>query len=139
MTPEDSYRPTITSRLNAAWLRITGKDLWTSTTATVYSVEYGDLYEQINSEVGYYRVTYTYIVDGKRYVGRFVEFGRQDENYFKRDDNFVVLYNPHAPEKSYYPNVRTLTNFHLTCLALGTVLAMLALILYTLSEQVRYK
>jgi hypothetical protein len=91
LEPQESpAKPVTASPLNAAWLRITGKDDWEPTTATIYSCEYTDLPDQINGEVGHFHVTYSYAAGSELYTGRFVDFGRQDEEYFKRDDTVVV-------------------------------------------------
>jgi len=127
--------PASASPLNAAWLRMTGKDNWIPTTATVYSTEFADLPDTINSEVGHYHVTYTYTVSGVVYIGRFSDLGRQDESYFKRDDTFLVRYNPHFPAKSYYPALRTQTNFRLIFFGIGAALALLVSILSALSHR----
>src|SRR5450631_1057616 len=120
--------PASASPLNAAWLKMTGKDNWIPIAATVYSCEYTDLPNMINSEVGHYHVTYTYGVNGEIHRGEFVDFGRQDESYFKRDDTLFVRYNPHNPAKSYYPALRTQTNFRLICFGIGAALGLLVII-----------
>ena len=126
--------PATASALNFAWLRITGKDNWVPTTATIYSCDYTDLPNQINSEVGHYHVTYTYEVGGELYTGHFVDFGRQDENYFKRNDTLMVRYNPHDAGHSYYPALRTRTNFRLICAAIGAALGLLAIVWYAIAQ-----
>ncbi len=93
--------PATSSPLNEAWLRITGKDSWKSTGATVFSCDWTDLPDQIDSPVGHYHVVYTYEVDGTIYTGRFADYGMQDEEYFKRNDVFQVRYNPQKPAESY--------------------------------------
>jgi hypothetical protein len=126
--------PATASPLNAAWLRITGEDNWVSTKATVYSCEYTDLPNQSNGEVGHYHVTYSYAANGELYTGQFIDFGRQDEESFKRDDTFIVRYDPRNPAKSYYPNLRTQNRFRLICAGIGAALGLVAIILYALAQ-----
>jgi Protein of unknown function (DUF3592) len=125
----DSPGPATASRLNATWLRMTGKDTWVPVAAKVYSCEYVDLPNTINSEIGDYHVTYSYEVDGQYYIGRFIDFGRMDEDYFRRDDTVEVRYNPQNPSKSCYPDLRTQTNFRLICFAVGGGVGLVVIIL----------
>ncbi len=106
---------------------MTGRNKWLLTTATVYSSEYGDLPEQANSAVGYYTVVYTYSAGGELHTGNFVDFGRADESYFKRNDPVEIRYNPRHPAKSYYPKLRTQTNFRLMCAGIGAALAIIVM------------
>jgi hypothetical protein len=117
--------PATASSLNATWLRLTGRDQWIPTMARVYSSEYADLPEQVNSPVGYSTVVYSYSVQGELYTGKFVDFGRADESYFKRDDTVEIRYDPRHPAKSYYPEQRTQTNFRLLCAGIGVGLALI--------------
>ena len=126
-TPHPDSGPATASPLNATWLRVTGRDKWVPTTATVYSCEYGDLPEQANSTVGYYTVVYSYSAGGELYTGKFVDFGRADESYFKRNDPVEIRYNPRNPAKSYYPELRTQTNFRLVCAGIGAALAVIVM------------
>ncbi len=119
--------PATASPLNATWLRLTGRDKWLPAMARVYSSEYADLPEQANSSVGYYTVIYSYSAEGELYTGKFVDFGRADESYFKRDDTVEIRYDPHHPAKSYYPELRTQTNFRLVCAAFGASLAVVVM------------
>ncbi len=130
--------PATASRLNPTWLKITGKDNWVPTKATVYSREYTDLPNQINSEVGHYHVTYTYAVNGEFYDGRFVDFGRQDEEYFKRCDTLTVRYDPRNPSKSYYPDLRTQSQFRLICFGIGAALGLVVIILFVVAQHRRH-
>ncbi len=109
------------------WLRLTGRDKWLPATARVYSSEYGDLPEQINSSSGYYTVVYSYSVDGELYTGKFVDFGRADQSYLKRDDTVEIRYDPRDPAKSYYPELRTQTNFRSVCAGAGAALAVIVM------------
>lgn len=84
--------------------------------ATVFSCDWTDLPDQIDSPVGHYHVVYSYQVDGTFYTGRFADYGMQDEEYFKGNDVFQVRYNPRKPAQSYYPDLRTRHNFILICL-----------------------
>jgi hypothetical protein len=122
--------PATASRLNKTWLRITGKDLWLPAEATVFSCDWADLPDQVDSEVGHYHVVYSYQVDGAFYTGRLADYGMQDEEYFKRNDVFQVRYNPRKPAQSYYPDLRTRTNFVLICCAIG---AAAAVVVFTVS------
>ena len=115
------------SHLHGAWLRISGRDKWLPTVARVYSCEYADIPEQINGAVGHYTVVYSYSAGGERYVGKFIDFGRADESYFKRDDAVEIRYNPRHPAKSYYPQRRTQAKLHLVGFGVGAVLALIAL------------
>jgi hypothetical protein len=115
------------SSLNKTWLRITGKDAWKSTEATVFSCDWTDLPNQIDTPVDYYHVVYSYQVDGTFYTGRFADYGLQDEEYFKRNDLFQVRYNPQNPSQSYYPDLRTRYNFMLICWAIGAVAGIVVL------------
>ena len=127
MSAPNELGPAAASRIKAAWLRITGRDKWLPAVARVYSCEYADLPEQINSPVGHYTVVYSYSAGGERYVGKFVDFGRAVESYFKRDDAVEIRYNPRHPAKSYYPQRRTQAKLHLVSLGVGIVLALIAL------------
>ena len=80
--------PATSSSLSKTWLRITGKDSWELTDATVFSCDWADLPDQIDSLVGHYHVVYSYQVDGTFYTGRFADYGMQNEEYFKRNDVF---------------------------------------------------
>ena len=81
--------------------------------------------EQFNSSVGYYTVVYSYTVGGEFYTGKFVDFGRSDESYLKRNDTVSIRYYPHRPAESYYPELRTQTNFRLLSACLGAVIGAL--------------
>ncbi len=113
------------SHLHATWLRMTGRDKWVLATATVYSCEYGDLPEQVNSDVGYYTVVYSYSAGGELYTGQFVDFGRADENYFKRNDSVAIRYDPRRPAKSYYPERRTQNSLRLVSAGIGFTAAVI--------------
>jgi hypothetical protein len=126
--------PATASSLNSAWLRFTGKDNWVPTSALIYSCKYTELPEQTSTEVGHYHVTYSYEVNGERYIGRFADFGRQDESYFKRDDTIVVRYNPRDAKRSYYPELRTQTSFHLFWAAVGAGFGLVVIVWYTLVQ-----
>ena len=119
--------PATASPLNATWLRLTGRDKWLPTMARVYSSEYADLPEQANSSVGYYTVVYSYSAGGELYTGKFVDFGRADESYFKRDDTVEIRYDRDHPAKSYYPELRTQTNFRLVCAGIGAGIAVIVM------------
>jgi hypothetical protein len=129
--------PTTSSPLHKTWLRVTGKESWSTTDATVFSCDWTDLPNQIDSAVGHYHVVYTYRVDGTIYTGRFVDYGMQDEEYFKRDDTFQVRYNPRNPSKSYYPDLRTDNNFRLICFAIGAAAAIIVLTIEFLTGHLR--
>jgi hypothetical protein len=120
--------PATASRLNAAWLKITGKNKWNPSKARIFSSEWLDLPNQVNSEVGHHLVTYSYWVDGAIYDGKFADYGRQDEGYLKRDDEIEIRYNPRRPSQSYYPELRTRTNFVLISIAIGGVLGLIVLL-----------
>src|ERR1039458_10278000 len=96
--------PATSSHLNKTWLMIMGKDSWKATGATVFSCDWTDLSNQIDSRVGHYHVVYSYQVDGTFYTGRFADYGMQDEEYFKPNDVFQVRYNPGKPAQSRYPD-----------------------------------
>jgi hypothetical protein len=51
--------PGTASSLNETWLRVTGKDKWMPTIATVFSCEWRGLSNQIDSQVGFYDVVYS--------------------------------------------------------------------------------
>ncbi len=119
--------------MDANWLRVTGKDNWLPVTASVYSCEYTDLPNQSGGAVGHYHVAYTYEVAGERYTGRFVDFGRADETYLKRNDKLIVKYDPHAPQRSYYPDLRTQTKFRFKGALIGAGLGIIVLITYIIS------
>jgi hypothetical protein len=120
--------------VSATWLRITGKDRWVPTQAIVYSCDYTGLPNQINPEVGHHHVTYSYAVADEVYTGRFVDYGKEDEEYFKPGDTFEVRYDPRHPSKSYYPDLRTQTSFRLICFAIGAVLGIVTIILYAIAQ-----
>ena len=108
---------------------MTGKDQWRTTTATVYSSDWRGLSNQVDSEVGFYDVIYSYSVDGIRYAGKFSDYGMEDEDYFKRNDTFEIRYNPADPAKSYYPNLRTRNRYLLVSASIGALLGILALMI----------
>lgn len=116
-----SPNPVTASSLNQTWLRLTGKEAWRPVEARVYSCDWTDLPDQIDSAIGHYHVVYTYHVEGEIYTGRFADYGMQDEEYLKRNDVFEVKYNSRNPARSYYPELRTRTNFMLICFAIGAV------------------
>jgi Protein of unknown function (DUF3592) len=116
------------SRLNTTWLRLSGRDKWTPTKAEVYSVEWTDLPDQIDSAVGHYHVVYSYWVNGVIYTGKFIDYGLQDEHYFKRGDELEIRFNPERPSHSYYPELRTRTNFVALCLAIGAGLGIVVML-----------
>lgn len=118
-------RPATASSLNPTWLKITGKDRWVPTNAEIFSCDWADLEDQIDSDVGYYNVVYSYVVAGERYVGKFTDFGFQRESYFRRGDTFIVRYDPNRPSRSYYPDLRFRYRFHLICAGIGAGLALL--------------
>ncbi len=117
--------PVTASRLNLTWLRITGKDKWLLTTAVVYSYEWADLEDQVDSEVGFHNVVYSYRVGDERYVGKFAYYGYQAESYLHRGDTFTIRYNPSHPERSYYPELRTRHKFVLIAFAIGAIAALI--------------
>ena len=94
----------------------------------MFSCDWTDLPNQIDSEVGHYHVVYTYRVNGTIYTGRFADYGMQDEEYLKRDDVFQIKYDPRKLSRSYYPDLRTRTNFILICSAVGAVLGAIVLV-----------
>jgi len=119
--------PATASPLDTTWLRITCKDSWQSSEAPVFSCDWTDLPDQVDSEVGHYHVVYSYQVNGVLYTGRFADYGMRDEEYFKRNDVFQVRYNPRKPAQSFYPDLRTRTNFVLICLAIGAAAGVVVL------------
>ena len=121
-------KPATASRLNTTWLRLSGRDNWTPTKAEVYSVEWTDLPDQIDSAVGHYHVVYSYWVNGVIYTGKFIDYGLQDEHYFKRGDELEIRFNPERPSHSYYPELRTRTNFVALCLAIGVGLGIIVML-----------
>lgn len=130
--------PATASSLNPTWLRLTGKDRWVPTEAEIFSCDWADLEDQIDSEVGYYRVVYSYVVADERYVGKFTDFGLQKESYFRRGDTFIVRYNPNRPSRSYYPELRSRYKFHLICAGVGAgaalLVGVLALVRYVIHK-----
>jgi hypothetical protein len=129
-----SNGPATASPLNATWLRMTGRNDWLPIKATVCSVDWTDLPETVNSDVGHYHVVYSYRVDDVIYTGKFVDYGTRVESYFKRDDELPVRCNPRHPSRSYYPDLRTMTNFHLVWAAVGAGLAAVVLLFGLLSR-----
>jgi hypothetical protein len=119
--------PATSSSLSKTWLRITGKDSWEPTDATVFSCDWADLPDQIDSPVGHYHVVYSYQVDGTFDTGPVRRNGMQNEEYFKRNDVFQVRYNPRKAAQSYYPDLRTRHNFILICCAIGAAAAVVVL------------
>ena len=119
--------PATSSSLSKTWLRITGKDSWELTDATVFSCDWADLPDQIDSLVGHYHVVYSYQVDGTFDTGPVRRNGMQNEEYFKRNDVFQVRYNPRKAAQSYYPDSRTRHNFILICCAIGAAAAVVVL------------
>jgi hypothetical protein len=117
--------PATASPLSATWLRFTGKDLWTPITAVVFSCEWTSLPNQTDSEVGHYHVVYSYSVANERYVGRFVDYGLQQESYLHPGDTFTIRYDPSHPSRSYYPDLRTRRSFLLICAGIGAGLGLL--------------
>lgn len=130
----ERYVPAGTSHLSKGWLRFTGKDTWPSVAATVFSCEFTTR-RQNDSSLGHYHVVLSYAVDGEIYTGEFVDFGLQDEEYFRRGDTVQIRYNPKRPSKFYYPDLRTTTRFHLICLAIGAGLAATVTVFAVLSKR----
>jgi hypothetical protein len=131
--------PATSSPLNATWLRITGKTDWRPTTATIHSAEWISLRNQmevVDCEVGHYRVVYYYRVEDEIYVGKFVDFASQDDT-FHRGEEIQIRYNPRNPAKSYYPEVRTQSNFLLLCALLGAALACIVMLFAWLSGRLK--
>jgi Protein of unknown function (DUF3592) len=123
------FRPVTSSTLTETSLRFTGKKSWMTTDAVVFSCDWMDLPDQIDSKVGHYHVVYTYRVDGTLYTGRFADYGMQDEEYLKRDEVFQIRYNPQNPEKSYYPELRTRYKFILISCVIGAAVGIIVLTL----------
>ena len=114
------------STLSSTWLRITGKDKWTPTVATVFSYAFTQGYRQVGA-VGYHVVVYSYSVEGARYSGNFSDYGRQDDEYLKPNDTFPIKYNPRHPSRSYYPDLRTRRQAAVINFAIGFALGALVL------------
>jgi hypothetical protein len=121
--------PATASGLNTFWLRVRGMDQWQLADAFVYFCEWAALEAAHNDEVGYFTVTYSYIVAGERYVGEFSDFASGLEPAYQRDEKIQIRYNPANPARSYYPKCRTRTNFSLVCIAIGAAAAVVVLIL----------
>lgn len=121
------------SRLSPTWLRLIGKDRWVSTTATVFSKNWESL-RNTAGPLGYHYVTYYYSVNGERYVGEFVDYGTQDEDYFMPNDGVEIKYNPVQPSKSYYPEVRSRRGERLVASALGAGMAVVVLTISLLNR-----
>jgi hypothetical protein len=129
MSPPDWDSPATASLLSKSWLRISGKDQWASAIATVYSCDWVDLEDQVNSEVGHYNVVYSYQYLGEFHAGKFFDYAMRDQPYFHRGDSFEIRYNPRNPSKSYYPQLRTRTKFVWICVGIGAALAAAAMTL----------
>jgi len=129
-----SNGPATASHLNTTWLTITGKDQWISASATVYSSASTYLPQAVSSEVGHYHVIYSYWVNSTIYTDKFVDYGMQDECYLRRNEELEICYNPRNPSQSYYPGLRTMTNFHLISAAVSAGMGIVALLLVSLSR-----
>lgn len=116
--------PVTATSLSPIWLKLTGRDRWIPTTALVYSCDWTGLENQVDSEVGFYNVIYSYSVGDERYAGKFSDYGMQNESYFHRGDTFTIRYDPSHPSRSYYPELRTRRKLVLTALGFGAGLAL---------------
>jgi hypothetical protein len=126
----DEIRPVTASPLSKTWLRMTGRDQWKETPATVFSCDWRPFSDEgLVRDVGWHEVVYSYTINGERYIGKFLDYGQEDEDYFKRDDTFEICYNPAKPTKSYYPELRTRTRFLLISISVGAFFAIIIMIL----------
>jgi hypothetical protein len=128
--------PVTSSPLNQAWLRAQGRDRWIAVQATAYSCEWTSL-RQWDDGVGYWHVVYEYSVGGERYIGKFADFASSSDEYLKPGDNFEIRYNPRKPWQSYYPELRTQTNYLALCALLGASLAAVVMLIAFLTGHLR--
>ncbi len=125
--------PITASPLSSKWLEIRGKDQWLPATAAVFSCDWTTR-DNFDSEVGHYHVIYSYSVNGNRYTGEFIDFGLENEEYFRRDDTFEIRYNPRDPSQSYYPELRTQNSFLFICAVIGAGLAIMVMVVAVLAK-----
>jgi hypothetical protein len=133
-TVKCSMSPVTASALSSIWLRVTGKDRWTSTPATVFSYACTSLASQADSSVGHHHVVYSYSVASERYSGEFVDYGTQEEEYLKPNDTLAIKYDPRHPSRSYYPELRTRRNLAVICFSIGLALALLVFLVNFLAR-----
>jgi hypothetical protein len=129
MFDNDPSLPASGSRLNQAWLRFRGKDRWLSTTGTVYSVEWRGLSNQVDSPVGYYDVVFSYRATDQIYTGKFSDYGMEAEGYLHPDNTIEIRYDPSHPQRNYYPELRTYTNYRLLCFSVGVTIAIVVMVI----------
>ena len=129
MIGDDTAGLTASSPLSGMWKRLTGRDRWPPVTATVFSVEFVNLPDQVDASTGRYHVVYSYSVDGERYTGRFADYGMADESYLKRGDTIEVRYNPRDPAASFFSDLRTDYGFRLICGGIGFVTGVAVLVI----------
>jgi hypothetical protein len=129
MFDNDPSLPATGSRLSQVWLRVTGKDRWLTTQATVYSVGWRSLPDEQDSPVGYYDVVFSYRVNDEIYSGKFSDYGMEAEDYLHRNDQIPIRYNPAHPERNYYPDLRTSTSYTLLCAAIGAGAGVVTLLI----------
>lgn len=103
--------------------------------ATVESCDFRTNASFPSATVGYYDVVYSYKIDDERFIGRFSDFGAADDDYFHRGETIEIRYDPKTRQRSYYPLLRTQTNYRLICAATGAVLGVVVLIISWLSHR----
>lgn len=129
MMEPQQMSPVSAGPLSKTWLRITGRDKWPTATATVFSCNWQFFSDEgLVSKFGWNVVVYSYTVEGERYVGKFFNYGTEEEKFMGRDDIFEIRYNPAHPAKSYYPEQRTRTRFSLISAAVGATLGIVVMI-----------
>jgi Protein of unknown function (DUF3592) len=123
----DPMPPLTAAPLNRAWLRITGRDRWTSASATMVSREWTSK-NMSDDSIGHWHVEYEYAVGSECYAGRFADMASNDEDYPRPGQSIEIRYNPRRPGQSYYPAQRTQTAFLVVCVVFGIIMAALTLL-----------
>jgi hypothetical protein len=104
----------------------TPKEQWQVTDALVYSVEW---IEPSRNDWGHYNIIYSYRVGEERFTGESRDYSSEQATPLHRDDDIAIRYCPEHPQKSYYPEAKSVIDKRLLFFGIGAGAALIAMLI----------